>query len=343
MRGYFLKSFLVSVLVVVFSTPASSADVTLVLSHFMSPKSATHARFIEPWARKVEADSGGRIKIEIYPSMTLGGKPPELYRQLRDGVADIVWTLPGYTPGVFPRSEVFELPTVHRNSAQVTNVAIQSIFPLIAEDFSDIKPILVHVHGGQAFHVQGGCFRAPAALRGKRLRTPNRTGGWMIEAWGAEAVGMPLPTLPRALHKGVVDGGLVPFEIVPTYKINELTDCSISGADDQRFGTAVFLFGMNRDSYNRLPADLRTVIDRNSGIAIAGRVGKLWDANEEAGRRSQRESGNPVRHLSHAETREMLAPLQSVVDRWIESVERRGIDGAALVRAARDAVDAHSR
>ena len=121
---------------------AADPEVTLTVHHFLSPKATTHQAFIEPWAKRIEEQSEGRIKVEIFPSMSMGGKPPELYRQVRDGAADIVWTLIGYTPGVFPRSEVFELPTVHRGSARATNLAIQDNFDLIAEDYHDLKPLL---------------------------------------------------------------------------------------------------------------------------------------------------------------------------------------------------------
>ncbi len=321
---------------------AHAQEVTLTVSHFLSPKSTTHVEFIDPWARAVEAASNGRIAVEIFPSMTLGGKPPELYRQVRDGVADIVWTLPGYTPGVFPRSEVFELPTVHRSSARATNLAIQSMFDQIAEDFKDIHPILVHVHPGQAFHMVDGCFNNPQDLIGKKLRTPNRSGAWMIDAWGADAVGMPLPALPQALSKGVVDGALIPFEVVPALKINEITTCAISGEQDHRFGTAVFLFAMNKESYNRLPDDLRQIIDNHSGSAIAEQVGALWDEQEAIVRQNLAKSGTIIKTLTHLETRAMNAPLAAVVDRWIVESNKVGLDGGALVAAARKAIKDNS-
>ena len=82
-------------------------DFTFTIHHFLSPKAPAQKLLIEPWVKKIEAESGGRITFEIFPSMSMGGKPPDLYKQVRDGVADIVWTVPGYTPGVFPRVEVF--------------------------------------------------------------------------------------------------------------------------------------------------------------------------------------------------------------------------------------------
>ncbi|RTL68210.1 MAG: C4-dicarboxylate ABC transporter, partial [Hyphomicrobiales bacterium] len=90
----------------------AQAQFTLKLHHFLPSVSNGHAKMLAPWAKMVEEGSGGRIKIDIFPAMQLGGTPPQLYDQARDGVADIVWTLPGSTPGRFPSTEVWELPFV---------------------------------------------------------------------------------------------------------------------------------------------------------------------------------------------------------------------------------------
>jgi len=266
-------------------TTAQAAEVTLTVHHFISPKAPTQTVLIEPWAKKVEADSNGRIEIKIFPSMSMGGKPPELYRQVRDGVADIVWTLPGYTPGVFPRSEVFELPTVHRGSAEATNQAIQENFALIADDYKDVHPILIHVHSGAALHTVSKQITTVADVKGLKLRTPSRTGAWMLEAWGAEPVGMPVPALPQALSKGTIDGTLVPFEIFPPLKLHQLTKYSYEGDDKSRFGTSVFMFAMNKDRYNSLPDDLKKVIDDNSGAAWAQSIGHNWIGSKSPAKR----------------------------------------------------------
>ena len=98
---------------------------TLRLHHFLPAVSNVHRFFLQPWAQKVAAESNGRLKIQIFPAMQLGGAPPQLFDQARDGVADIIWTLPGNTPGRFPKIEVFELPFVSHKRAIVNCLAIQ--------------------------------------------------------------------------------------------------------------------------------------------------------------------------------------------------------------------------
>ncbi len=333
-----LAGFAGLVLGTAFTLHASAQEVTLTVQHFVSPKAPPHAAFIAPWAKRVEEQSKGRIKVEIFPSMSLGGKPPELYRQVRDGAVDIVWTLIGYTPGVFPRSEVFELPTVHDGSAFATTLAIQDNFDAIADDYKDLKPLLVHVHAAQAIHLREKDVRSLADVKGLKLRVPSRTGAWLIEAWGAEPVGMPVPALPQALSKGTVDGAMVPFEIMPPLKLQELTKHSVMGPDGSRFGTSVFLYAMNKERYESLPDDLKAVIDANSGAAIAKKVGQIWDEVEAPGIAAQIKSGGTITQLSPEAKAEFDAASASVVTRWIEETRGKGFDGQALVEAARASV-----
>src|SRR5690606_13649555 len=106
MRSFSLSAAgLAALLLAVGQSAWAAPEVTLKLHHFLPAVSAAHKEMLVPWAERVEKDSGGRIEVEVYPSMSLGGTPPQLIRQLRDGVVDIIWTVQGYTPGLFPRAE----------------------------------------------------------------------------------------------------------------------------------------------------------------------------------------------------------------------------------------------
>ena len=323
---------------------AHAQEVTLTVHHFLGPKAPAQSKMIEPWAKKIEEESNGRIKFEIFPSMSLGGNPPELYRQVRDGVADIVWTLPGYTPGVFPRLEVFELPGVHLGDARATNLAMWDLKDEYAEDLKDVHTLAVHVHAGQAIHLTQKDVRTVDDVKGLKLRTPTRTGSWMIEAWGAEPVGMPVPALPQAMSLGVVDGGLVPFEVVPPLKLAELVSYSVEGEGvNSRFGTSTFLFAMNKDRYDSLPDDLKEILDRNSGREFAGHIGDVFNDVEEVGKKMINDGKGQVVKLTAEQKATFDAPAATVVDRWIEEASSNGIDGAKLVEDAKAAVLSHTK
>src|SRR3546814_2843087 len=110
---------------------------------------------LEPWARQVEENAAGRVKIEIYPAMTLGGRPQELVQQVRDGVVDIIWTVNGYTPGIFPRTEVFELPFVFVNDPKATNLAMHDMFESsLKEEYKGAEVMFLQVNAGQAIHMR---------------------------------------------------------------------------------------------------------------------------------------------------------------------------------------------
>lgn len=323
---------------------ASEKPIKLILHHLHSPKAPTHTKLLMPWAEKVKKMSNGRIDIEVFPSMTLGGKPNELYKQARDGSVDIIWTLAGYTPGVFPRTEVFELPTVHQGSSLATSIAIKEKFDLIKDDYKDVKPLLVYVHAGNAIHTVEKPIHDIEDLKGLKLRTPSRTGGWLIEEFGAEPVGMPLPTLPQALSKNAVDGALVPFEIFPAFKIHQLTKHSIVGPNDSRFGTSVFIMLMNKDKFNSLPKDLQEIMEKSLNMDMVKNAGQLWMDFEKPGIKMQKESANSdVTTLSTEAMKEFNAAGERVVQKWIGEVKSKGIDGEKLVNEARKAIEDNSK
>ena len=337
------RTFLATLAAGLISAQAQAQDVVLTIHHFLGPKAPPSAKFIEPWAKQIEEASGGKIKIEIFPAMSMGGKPPELFSQVRDGLVDIVWTLGGYTPGVFPRTEVFELPSVHKGSALATTKAIQDNMELLAKDFKDVKPLLIHVHAGQVIHMRDKRVTTPSDLAGLKMRVPTRTGAWVIESWGAEPVGMPVPDVPQALSKNVIDGVLVPFEIVPALKMQELTKYSTLGEDGSRFGTSVFLFLMNKDRYDELSDELKAVIDTHSGVAIAEQVGALWDEIEEPGKKLILNAGGEIVGIDANAKAQFDEISTGIEKRWVEEVEKRGIDAKGLVELAKAAVEKHSQ
>ena len=318
------------------SGSATAQEHQFKLHHFLSAKAPAHTQMLEPWARAVEANSGGLVKIELFPSMTLGGRPPELIQQARDGVVDIVWTVNGYTPGLFPRTEVFELPTVYRNDPVAANLALFDMFESdLEEEYAGVEVMFLHVHAGQAIHMRNAEVRSPAELADKKMRIPTRTGAWIIEALGATPVAMPVPELPPALQKGVVDGAFIPWEIIPPLKIQEQTEYQIEGAEMERFGTTTFQVSMNKERWDSLPADIQQAFRDASGRDWWAKVGAVWRATDNFGIDFATKAGNTHIMLSEEETQVFRDALAPVVDRWIDEVSAKGIDGAGLVEKAR--------
>lgn len=309
------------------------------LHHFLGAGAPAQTDMLEPWARAVEENSGGAVKIEIYPSMTLGGRPPELINQVRDGVVDLVWTVNGYTPGLFPRTEVMELPNVFINDPAAANLALLDMYAdHLAPEYQGVEPMFLHVHAGQGIHMVDKEVRSPADMAGLKLRIPTRTGAWVIEALGAQPVSMPVPDLPQALSKKVVDGALIPWEIIPALKIQDQTEYQIEGFDKARLGTTTFQVSMNKARWDALPDDIKQAFRDASGRDWVAEVGRIWRDIDERGIKVATDAGNTHVTLTEEETAAFATALEPVVQRWIDDVGGQGIDGAALVETARDLI-----
>jgi len=327
------------------SLPAAAQTINLKLHHFLGPKAPAHSQMLVPWAQDVEKSSGGKVKIELFPSMALGGKPPELINQVRDGVVDIVWTVNGYTPNLFPRSEVFELPFIHTNNATATNLAMRDMFNggAITADFDSVKVMFLHVHAGQAIHMAEKEVHTPDDLKGLKMRIPTRTGAWIIEALGAAPASMPVPALPQALSKKVVDGAFIPWEIIPPLKLQDVTKVQVEGPNRMRFGTTTFQVSMNKNTWAKLPRDVQKAFEANNGEARWRAVGKVWTDSEAGGIAVAKKAGNKHIQLTEAQLGMFKAKLEPVVDRWIAEVDSKGIDGKALVDQARRLIAKHAK
>ncbi|MEP7283512.1 MAG: TRAP transporter substrate-binding protein, partial [Rubrivivax sp.] len=228
-------------------------SVTLKFHTFMAPLSNVWLLMHKPWMDKVEKESGGRIKFEAYPAMQLGGTPAQLYDQARDGVVDVVWTLPGTTAGRFPRIEVFELPFV-MNNAESTSKAYWEYFQTqAADEFKETQVLALHVHGPGMFHSATKPIHTPADLRGMKVRGPTRQITKLLGTLGATPVGMPLPGIPDALSKGTIDACVIPWEVVPSVKVHELTKYhSEFDSSGPALYTTTFVMAMNKPKYESL-------------------------------------------------------------------------------------------
>lgn len=322
---------------------ALAAEYTFKLHHLLPAKAPAQTKMLEPWARQVEANSGGKVAIEIYPAMTLGGRPPELINQVRDGVVDLVWTVNGYTPGLFPRTEVVELPFVYVNDPVATNLALYDMFESdLKQEYKGVEVMFLHVHAGQAIHMRNKEVRKPSDLAGMKMRIPTRTGAWIIEALGASPVAMPVPQLPQSLQKGVIDGAFIPWEIIPPLKIQEQTEYQIEGANMARFGTTTFQVSMNQGRWDGLPDDIKKAFRDASGPDWWAEVGRVWRASDDFGIGFATKAGNKHIVLSDEETAVFKTALEPVVDRWVAEVGEKGIDGTALVSKARALIAKHA-
>lgn len=316
----------------------SAQEVVLKFHLFNTAATPVYQRVLLPWGSSVSADSKGRIKVEMYPSMGLGGKPPELINQVRDGIVDLTFTLPTFTPGRFPVSEVFELPSINADAMSMAK-ALQDFYAQHLRDgeFKDFHMLAMSASVGSVINSVKP-IKSMDDLKGMSIRTSGLGGTLFLESVGATPVPMAFPDIASALSKGVIQAALLPYEILPATKLHELTKYHVTLDGGRRFNVQVFIFLMNKARYNSLPPDLKKVIDDNSGASLAETFARCWIEFELLGEQAVRNHGNTIVALSRAESDRIEKASGAAVEKWITQVNGRGIDGRKMVDAARASI-----
>lgn len=323
------------------ATSAMAQEVTLKLHQFLPAQANVPKLVLDVWADSVEEDSGGRIKVERYPSMQLGGKPPELMDQAIDGVADIVWTVVGYTPGRFPSTEVFELPFMMTNARAVSH-AYWEMFEKHMKDteFKDVHILATWVHGPGLIHTADP-VETPDDLQGMKIRGGSRSVNSLLTELGATPVGMPVPAIPEGLSKGVIDGTTIPWEVTTALKVPELVENHTEFAGKALY-TLTFVLAMNKEKYESLPDDLKKVIDDNSGLEFSVFAGGTQEDSDGPAREMALDMGNNIITLDEAQTQVWIDAAQPIYAAWVKDMDSKGYDGQALIDEARMLIEKYT-
>ena len=320
---------------------SAKPDVTLKLTHFLPLQANLPQHNLEPWADRIEASSGGRIKIDRFYAMALGGKPPELIDQVLDGVADITLTVTGYTPGRYPRSEAFELPFMMTNAEDTSRAYWEYVQKhMINDDFKDLKVLAVWVHGPGLIHSKEP-ITLPSDLAGVKLRSPTRVTNMFFTSLGATGVGMPVPAVPEALSKGVIDATVIPWEVTSSLKVPELVHnhTEFPGAS---LYTTTFIVAMNKQKWESLDADMQKAIMDNCGAEYSALGGKIMQDDDAPGRADAVKLGNNIIELTPEQIQVWRDAAQPTVEAWIKDMDSKGLDGQGLVDDAKALIAKYS-
>jgi TRAP-type C4-dicarboxylate transport system substrate-binding protein len=321
---------------------AFAQEVTLRLHQFLPPVATVPAKILKPWGEEVTAASDGRIVIQHFDAMALGGRPPELLDQARDGVVDLAMTVVGYTPGRYPRTEVFELPFIMKDPIGTS----RAFWEMVESDFQqseyqDVKVLGAWVHGPGVIHTKDPMTKLED-MQGKTLRGPTRVINEMLSELGATPVGMPLPAIPEALSKGVVNGTVIPWEVTPSIRLTELVSNHAEFSGDEALYTATIVLVMNQAKYDALPDDLKAILDEKSGAALSTFAAEVMFEYDKPGRDIAVEAGNTITLLDEAEVARWKDAAQPVINRWVAEMDGKGIDGQALIDQAKGLIDQYS-
>ncbi|MDP3627212.1 MAG: TRAP transporter substrate-binding protein [Hydrogenophaga sp.] len=326
------------------AAPAISANAqsvtTLRFQTFVPAISNVYSNVLVPWMQKVEKESNGRLKFESFASMQMGGAPAQLFDQARDGVVDLVWSLAGYTPGRFPRSEAFELPFFTYDGEGASKAAWEYMATFAADEFKDVKLLTCHTHGLNILHMKSKLITKASDLRGMKVRGPSRKATQFLSAVGAVPVGMPLPQIPDALSKGVIDGAIIPWDTAPAAKLDELTQFHSEFPKGQPgFSNSIQYLVMNKAKFDGLAPDLKQIIERNAGLEASGMFGRLIAEKDPVVRKSVIDRGNTVHVMGKAETDEFIKLTGPISEEWVADMDKRGFDGKKLLQGGRDLIN----
>ena len=312
---------------------ADTPPITLKLHHAFSAVSGVHDKFLLPWTRKIETESGGRLHVDIFPSMQLGGAPATLFDQARDGSADIVWTSPTLTPGRFAKIETFELPFLPSRRALVSSRALTDFAAAnLQDEFRDFYTICFSCSDSAAIHATRP-MRTTEDMKDFKLHVQTRLAAEAMLALGARPVMMPSAQLPAAITEHVVDGCLDPWHLVPPLRLNDLLRTHTEFSDHSPSARA-YVLAMNKASYERLPRELKSVIDSNSGQVAAAMAGAMWDQQAAAVANMVVERGDLIVTLLPEAVARWRKATEPVIDAWRKEMKEQKIDGGKLIAAA---------
>ncbi len=320
------------------ATPAVAAEeVTFKIAHFLPAGAPTQKKVLEPWCETLKAESKGRIACQFYPAMQLGGTPNQLVDQVKNGVADVVWTAPGYSTGRFPRIEAFELPFVVKDATSGSRAVWAYYEKYAKEEFAAYHVLAFHVDGGQAIHTGSKTVAAMDDWKGLKLRASTRLGAKLITAFGGAPVAMPPSQLTESISKGVVDGAMGAWELVRTLKLDEVTSFHGQPPKGEPYPSAtVLMVLMNQAKYDSLPADLKKLIDDTTGLAMSERLGRVFDEENLASHVAVEAGKGTIADFSPAFMAAMKTASDPVEDEWVKMLAAKGIDGKPLAAAARE-------
>jgi TRAP-type C4-dicarboxylate transport system substrate-binding protein len=316
---------------------AGAQTITLKFSHFL-PSTGNFQRFIaEPWCAGIEKDSGGKLKCQIYPSLQLGGTPAQLIDQVKNGVADVAWSSPSFATGRFPRTEALELPFTMPPSGLAGSKAMWEYYQKHAQDeYKDFHVLAIFSASNVVISTANKPVLTVDGFKGLKLRSPSRFSSLFLSSLGATPVNLPVAAITESISKGVIDGAMAPWEILPTTKVDEVTKYHMEGLPDQPgFTQTPMAILMNKARYDSLPPELKAVVDKHSGKVLSELAGSVWDQGNEAARKKMTAQGNRVLVIKNEDYKAMQKASAGVEAEWVQQATAKGLDGKKLAAEAR--------
>lgn len=309
---------------IVTSAPAVAQTTTLKYSNWLPVGQAMRMEVIEPWIAEVGRVTEGRVKIDTLPKVV--GTVPAQFDVARDGQADLVVFIPGYTPNRFDILEVLQLPFVSDNPEVLAPIADRFYRAQLEtyNEFKGVHALSVYVVSPGQFFNNKRALRNIDDFKGLKFRSPQPSATQALRQLGAVPVNKPVSETYELLSGGVLDGTLMPPESIPAFKLEGLVSHAtvVPGA----IYNTVLVLGINDEKWNSLRAEDREAIMKVSGDAFATRIGAAYAKGDREAFESLRKAGASVEVLSEPvvdEMKKLLAPIESD---WIAKAKKKGVD-----------------
>ncbi len=304
---------------------AQDRPVELKFAHWLPASHPLAKLGFEPWAKSVEAASGGSIKVALFPAQQLG-KAADHYDMARDGIAEMTWVNPGYQAGRFPLVAAGELPFLIAKPGPGSAALDQWYRPHAANEMKDVKFCFAHVHVG-TFHSKKP-ITEPGQLRGMKIRSANGTVAQTMTLLGATNVQVSAPESRDALERGLADAITFPWNSIITFGIEK----AVKFHSDMRLYTSSFVWVMNKPWYDKLAAGQKKVIDDHCNNEWSGKVGGAWGDDEDSGQaKLEKTAGHTIVPITPAQFDAWKKAVEPIYAQWVKSADGVGVKGQAAL------------
>jgi TRAP-type C4-dicarboxylate transport system substrate-binding protein len=320
------------------AAPALAQDkpVELKFAHWLPAAHPLAKVGFEPWAKSVEAASKGSIKITIYPAQQLG-KAANHYDMARDGIADITWANPGYQAERFPIFGVGELPFQFASPGPGSK-ALDAWYRNYAEkEMKEVRLCLAHLHIG-ALHSKKP-ITDPGQIKGMKIRPAHGTMAQYVTALGGTSVQVSAPESRDALEKGIADAITFPWHSIITFGIDKV----VKYHTDMKLYAATFAWTMNKDSYQKLSASQKKVIDDHCNNEWAAKIGADWGNDEDSGQdKMSKLPGHSIVKVTDAQLNAWRKAAEPLTADWLKKPNNSGIDAKEALESFRKSLKTHN-
>lgn len=311
--------------------PARAQTTELKVSHFLPPNH-TFQKAMEAWGEQLEKESGGKLKLRIYPAGQLGGGPNRQFDAARNGVTDIAISLHGATPGRYATTELVSLPFVSPSAgtkSAVTSKRLTELAPkYLAKEHEGLKILWMAVTPPLMFHSKSK-IDSVDDFKGLKIRYAGTQFKNLIDALGAAPLAVPPQESQDALSKGIVDAATFPYEGAASFDIGTVAKNTL----EPGVSAAAFAVVMNPAKYDSLSPELKALIDKTTGPDAAERFGKMWDDAEVHGKQSLQSKGVEITVMPADEVAKMKKLFAPQIDQAVADVEKKGKPGKEFFEA----------